>query len=211
MTKCAHIFCRQCISQELERDDYICCPNTDCDTILQLQSIYSWSSLTSAQSDFSGEALPTSSSVVQTNTSSKINAVIKTILALPMVTNIDQDRFRRQNNASLSRKKALVFSQWTKMLDLLEISLSREGICYRRLDGTMSTQARERALSEFKTLPEVIAYSAFQVEKKIMFILVELLTCVHSFTNTLFFLYIFVFSVRSLFHQMHYQFCVHYN
>ena len=121
--------------------------------------------MTSAQNDFSGEALPTISSVVQTKSSSKINAVIKTILALPMVTNTDQDRFRRQNNASLSRKKALVFSQWTRMLDLLEISLGREGICYRRLDGTMSTQARERALSEFKTLPEVIAYSTCQVEK----------------------------------------------
>ncbi|KAL3677073.1 hypothetical protein R1sor_027021 [Riccia sorocarpa] len=41
------------------------------------------------------------------------------------------------------------------MLDLLEISLKKANFSYRRLDGTMSVLARDRAVTEFKTLLEV--------------------------------------------------------
>ncbi|XP_057986297.1 helicase-like transcription factor CHR28 isoform X2 [Hevea brasiliensis] len=52
-------------------------------------------------------------------------------------------------------EKALVFSQWTRMLDLLETCLKNCSIQYRRLDGTMSVVARDRAVKDFNTLPEV--------------------------------------------------------
>ncbi|XP_038712554.1 helicase-like transcription factor CHR28 isoform X2 [Tripterygium wilfordii] len=51
--------------------------------------------------------------------------------------------------------KAIVFSQWTRMLDLLETCLSNSSIQYRRLDGTMSVVARDKAVKDFNTLPEV--------------------------------------------------------
>ncbi|KAL4186079.1 hypothetical protein AMTRI_Chr09g32000 [Amborella trichopoda] len=52
-------------------------------------------------------------------------------------------------------EKAIVFSQWTGMLDLLEIPLTNFSIQYRRLDGTMSLAARDRAVRDFNSLPEV--------------------------------------------------------
>jgi hypothetical protein len=52
-------------------------------------------------------------------------------------------------------EKAIVFSQWTAMLDLLEPRLREAGIPFRRVDGTMSLAARERALSEFEEKPDV--------------------------------------------------------
>ncbi|KAL5982995.1 hypothetical protein ACLOJK_017075 [Asimina triloba] len=52
-------------------------------------------------------------------------------------------------------EKAIVFSQWTGMLDLLETSLSNSCIQYRRLDGTMSLAARDRAVKDFTNDPEV--------------------------------------------------------
>ncbi|KAI0527255.1 hypothetical protein KFK09_002854 [Dendrobium nobile] len=52
-------------------------------------------------------------------------------------------------------EKAIVFSQWTRMLDLLEVSLKDYHILYRRLDGTMSVAAREKAIKDFNMLPEV--------------------------------------------------------
>ena len=52
-------------------------------------------------------------------------------------------------------EKAIVFSQWTAMLDLLEPCLRAANIHFRRLDGTMSLAARERALSEFEAKPDV--------------------------------------------------------
>ncbi|CAI9087534.1 OLC1v1021621C2 [Oldenlandia corymbosa var. corymbosa] len=52
-------------------------------------------------------------------------------------------------------EKAIVFSQWTRMLDLLEECLKDSGIQYRRLDGTMSVVARDKAVKDFNTRPEV--------------------------------------------------------
>ncbi|CAI8591207.1 unnamed protein product [Vicia faba] len=52
-------------------------------------------------------------------------------------------------------EKAIVFSQWTGMLDLLEACLENSSIQYRRLDGTMSVVARDKAVKDFNTLPEV--------------------------------------------------------
>lgn len=52
-------------------------------------------------------------------------------------------------------EKAIVFSQWTRMLDLLEVPLKDSSIQYRRLDGTMSVAAREKAVKDFNTRPEV--------------------------------------------------------
>ncbi|XVE66388.1 hypothetical protein DITRI_Ditri08aG0076500 [Diplodiscus trichospermus] len=51
--------------------------------------------------------------------------------------------------------KAIVFSQWTSMLDLVERSLCNHNINYRRLDGTMSLAARDRNVKDFNTDPEV--------------------------------------------------------
>ncbi|KAK8349517.1 hypothetical protein V6Z12_A06G146600 [Gossypium hirsutum] len=52
-------------------------------------------------------------------------------------------------------EKAIVFSQWTRMLDLFEACLKSSSIQYRRLDGTMSVAARDKAVKDFNTLPEV--------------------------------------------------------
>lgn len=51
--------------------------------------------------------------------------------------------------------KAIVFSQWTSMLDLVQIALNQSCLRYRRLDGTMTLGARDRAVKEFNTDPEV--------------------------------------------------------
>lgn len=58
-------------------------------------------------------------------------------------------------------EKAIVFSQWTRMLDLLEARLKKSSIQYRRLDGTMSVAARDKAVKDFNTLPEVCWISLF--------------------------------------------------
>ncbi|XVE92956.1 hypothetical protein REPUB_Repub01dG0148800 [Reevesia pubescens] len=51
--------------------------------------------------------------------------------------------------------KAIIFSQWTSMLDLVEHSLRNHSITYRRLDGTMSLASRDRNVKDFNTDPEV--------------------------------------------------------
>lgn len=53
------------------------------------------------------------------------------------------------------RDKVIVFSQWTSMLDLLELPFKRLRYNYRRLDGTMTIAQRERAVADFEGRPEV--------------------------------------------------------
>lgn len=62
---------------------------------------------------------------------------------------------------SIVRGKAIVFSQWTRMLDLMEACLKNSSIQYRRLDGTMSVNARDKAVKDFNTLPEVCEILGF--------------------------------------------------
>ncbi|KAH0866461.1 hypothetical protein HID58_083672 [Brassica napus] len=51
--------------------------------------------------------------------------------------------------------KTLVFTQCTKMLDLLEDSLEESSFQYRRFDGKMSMESRHKSIEEFKNLPKV--------------------------------------------------------
>ncbi|KAJ6707012.1 TRANSCRIPTION TERMINATION FACTOR 2-RELATED [Salix viminalis] len=62
---------------------------------------------------------------------------------------------KRQPPVKVVGEKAIVFSQWTGMLDLLEACLKSSSIQYRRLDGTMSVVARDKAVKDFNILPEV--------------------------------------------------------
>ncbi|XP_050368608.1 helicase-like transcription factor CHR28 [Argentina anserina] len=68
--------------------------------------------------------------------------------------NLDVDKSPKKVE-KVVREKAIVFSQWTRMLDLLEVCLKTSGLEYRRLDGTMSVVARDKAVKDFNTLPEV--------------------------------------------------------
>ncbi|AEE28683.1 SNF2 domain-containing protein / helicase domain-containing protein / zinc finger protein-like protein [Arabidopsis thaliana] len=56
---------------------------------------------------------------------------------------------------NVAGEKAIVFTQWTKMLDLLEAGLKSSGIQYRRFDGKMTVPARDAAVQDFNTLPDV--------------------------------------------------------
>ena len=47
-------------------------------------------------------------------------------------------------------EKTIIFSQFTSLLDLLEIPISKTGIKYRRYDGGMSASKRNEALIDFQ-------------------------------------------------------------
>ena len=73
---------------------------------------------------------------------------------MPDNRSMDFDR-SSNDTVPMMGEKAIVFSQWTRMLDLLEACLKNSSIKYRRLDGTMSVVARDKAVKDFNTLPEV--------------------------------------------------------
>uniref|UniRef100_A0A7I4BII7 SNF2 family DNA-dependent ATPase n=1 Tax=Physcomitrium patens TaxID=3218 RepID=A0A7I4BII7_PHYPA len=191
---CAHVFCRQCISEQMNGDET--CPSPKCKRSLNNSSLFTLSALkdlgVGGVENLGNEVKsiePAVTEVEQTwNTSSKIDAMMNTLQALPKISVLVEDgKIVEGSKAELllksealeieqgetlgtglrevsesikiekvdSTEKAIVFSQWTSMLDLLELPLKKSGLCYRRLDGTMSVVARDRAVSDFNTLPEV--------------------------------------------------------
>lgn len=78
--------------------------------------------------------------------------------------------------------KTIIFSQWTKMLDLVESAMNEYCIQYRRLDGTMTLTSRDRAVKEFNTDPEVFVLTLITAE-----IVHDWLTCVPSHHHFFFF------------------------
>lgn len=202
---CAHVFCRQCISEQMANGDDTTCRFPKCKRGLNSSLLFTLAALKNpgvdggSDSVVDGEPLGSADMELNWNTSSKIDAVISTLQALPKISLLVEDgkivkgpkaeKFLKleasdmdegeemsavipvvsesaivpvasESTASTMEKvdsteKAIVFSQWTSMLDLLETPLKQAGFRYRRLDGTMSVVARDRAVSDFNTLPEV--------------------------------------------------------
>lgn len=88
------------------------------------------------------------------SSSSACNANSVSVRSSMVSTGKEHSNLKRCSDKELS-EKAIVFSQWTRMLDLLEGPLKAAGIQYRRLDGTMSVAAREKAIKDFSTLPKI--------------------------------------------------------
>ncbi|KAJ6700161.1 TRANSCRIPTION TERMINATION FACTOR 2-RELATED [Salix purpurea] len=123
ITRCAHIFCRACILKTLQRTKQ-CCPL--CRRPLSVSDLFS------APPESSGADNANTSS--RTTTSSKVSALIKLLIAS-----------RAENPA----RKSVVFSQFQKMLLLLEEPLKEAGFEILRLDGSMNAKKRSQVIKKF--------------------------------------------------------------
>ncbi|OUM53319.1 hypothetical protein BVG19_g2593 [[Candida] boidinii] len=79
--------------------------------------------------------------------------------------NLDDDRFQDYISSSKTNKlveillndttrKTIVFSQFTTMLDLIEIDLNKNGIKFARYDGTMNKLAKDKSIETVKKDPD---------------------------------------------------------
>ncbi|TVU34893.1 hypothetical protein EJB05_16749 [Eragrostis curvula] len=147
VTLCGHVFCNQCILEQLSGDDSIL-------TDSALETVHA-------------EKRP---GIDSSYASSKVRAALDIILSLPKIDptqmndskksiGLTSEKFGGKNPSehidTKMTEKAIVFSQWTRMLDLLEVHLKASHVTYRRLDGTMSVAARDKAVNDFNTVPEV--------------------------------------------------------
>ncbi|KAM0019730.1 putative DNA helicase chromatin remodeling SNF2 family [Helianthus debilis subsp. tardiflorus] len=161
VTLCEHVFCYQCVSEYLTGDDNTC-PSPKCKSAIGPDVVFNKATLTNSISDDNGSSssrIDEKSIVLQQDySSSKIKAAIEIIRSNCR----SKSSYLLGSNGDASSSsgvegpiKAIVFSQWTRMLDLFEMSLKQYCIEYRRLDGSMSLASRDRAVKEFNTDPEV--------------------------------------------------------
>ncbi|CAN6443412.1 unnamed protein product [Victoria cruziana] len=121
ITCCSHIFCRACISRVLQNLNPRC---PMCRQTLSESDLYSAPHrLNEGKSSF-----PSSS------TSAKAGALLKHLIA------------SREEDPSI---KSVVFSQFQKMLLLLEEPLKQAGFVTVRLDGSMSAKRKAEAIARF--------------------------------------------------------------
>ncbi|XP_042029691.1 helicase-like transcription factor CHR28 isoform X2 [Salvia splendens] len=183
VTACGHVFCNQCICEHMIGDDTQC-PKKNCKTRLTSSHIFSITTLRGAISnnpnpennhtlncsDSKLAKVSESCSSSYPEGSSKIKAALELLTSLskphdPALKPTEgySDLLHGYNSVGKNRtpdikavgEKAIVFSQWTRMLDLLEDYLKSSSIQYRRLDGTMPISARDNAVRDFKSLPQV--------------------------------------------------------
>lgn len=170
---CGHVFCHQCVSESLTGDDHTC-PAAGCKEQLGEDIVYSEATLRKSLSDSLSNAPVDSHSVPQKSVaferdyrSSKIRTVIEFLNLMntsrpelngSVPCDVDSSPTHGNSYSNLGNElpeKAIIFSQWTGMLNLFEMSLRQTTLEYRRLDGTMSLNARDKAVKDFNTDPEV--------------------------------------------------------
>lgn len=122
ITSCAHIFCQACIVKTLQHTKSTC---PLCRYPLKQSDLFS-APPESSDSDNMASLKPT--------TSSKVSALVKLLVAT-----------RDENPA----RKSVIFSQFRKMLILLEEPLKAVGFKILRLDGSMNAKKRSQVIEEF--------------------------------------------------------------
>ncbi|GAV62348.1 SNF2_N domain-containing protein/Helicase_C domain-containing protein/zf-C3HC4_2 domain-containing protein [Cephalotus follicularis] len=161
VTTCGHVFCYQCVSEYLTGDDNMC-PASGCKEQLVADAAFSKSTLIRCISDDTDgnpmHSQDSGKSILLQNeySSSKIRAVLE-ILQSHCRSNrrLELQGSTGCNGTSEGPIKTILFSQWTSMLDLVELSLNQYCIQYRRLDGTMSLVSRDKAVKDFSTDSEI--------------------------------------------------------
>lgn len=174
VTICGHVFCFQCVSNYLTGEDNTC-PEFKCKEQLNADVIFSKTALrkilfgidSNHPSNLLGFA-ENSSLLKEDYCSTKIKAALEILCSFckpkasadvnykaPCRGDSSSSEVRCPESDNSKPIKALVFSQWAGMLDLVEVSLKKTGVIYRRFDGAMTLAARDKAVKEFNTNPKV--------------------------------------------------------
>lgn len=124
ITHCAHAFGRECISRVIETQKK--CPM--CRAELPDESI-----LVEPANEYGDEV---KDEIDINETSTKLEALINILKA-----------------SKSSGNKTVIFSQWTRFLDVVETRLVKEGFKFCRIDGTMSATSRDESLHALERDP----------------------------------------------------------
>lgn len=167
VTPCGHLFCKNCILRHLLSDPAFsacasCGQKVLPGDLIPLPKKEDKNAAPSGSFDLSFPAKPVSppssysASTAGSTSSSASNSNPMASMAWKSSTKIDA--LMQELTEVISRDptvKSIVFSQWTSMLDLVEIPLKSAGIRFVRLDGSMPQNQREVSIRSFRADPAV--------------------------------------------------------
>ncbi|KAF5532217.1 SNF2 family domain-containing protein [Fusarium mexicanum] len=133
---CGHTFCSRCASKLQSSTRLTPCLQCGLSAESQATPITGVSlSLSGAMSGNASKPIPPPSA--------KVQALIRNI-----------SRAEKGPEGRVERPKSVVFSYWTKMLDLIGFALNSQGVKFQRIDGQSSMSQRKVALETFGSDPE---------------------------------------------------------
>ncbi|KAK4964870.1 hypothetical protein LTR66_012223 [Elasticomyces elasticus] len=121
ITHCAHVFGKDCITRVIETQHK--CPM--CRAKLEDEAC-----LVEPANDIGDAERDDGSNIDLNASSSKLEALVSIL----------------QASKKQKGNKTIIFSQWTKFLDIVQARLDRDGFKYTRIDGTMTAPKRDAAL-----------------------------------------------------------------
>ncbi|XP_068740295.1 helicase-like transcription factor isoform X2 [Montipora capricornis] len=131
ITRCAHVFCQQCIMDVISSENVA--PNCPL-----CRAPVNENELTKVpvnkKKETTGPEKPPGEPVGEFKKSSKLESLLNALVAI-----------RNQNSST----KSLVVSQFTSFLDIIEEALRQENFFFVRLDGRMTQEARAQAIERF--------------------------------------------------------------
>ncbi|KAJ0409397.1 hypothetical protein P43SY_002287 [Pythium insidiosum] len=138
LTACAHLLCSECLRESVANDPENGCPV--CRVPVDMAKVYSLAD-TQADAD-AAEATPNESQ-------SGMYLSTKLHRLLTDIQHIRNENERMEDPAQ--RRKVVVFSQWTHMLEMVAQLLAERGVGHAVFHGSMPQEARERVLRRFST------------------------------------------------------------
>ncbi|KAI9919122.1 hypothetical protein PsorP6_011659 [Peronosclerospora sorghi] len=155
LTPCAHVLCDQCLRDSIEMDPGNGCPV--CRTAVDLAKVFKLpppSASRAPTNDFQAVEGSTNESLagdVQERVTVFESAKMKQLLG-------DLNALKLENGktaSSTQKRKVVVFSQWTSMLQMVSRLLTTHGVSHCTFSGDVKHVGRERVLRTFATDPDV--------------------------------------------------------
>lgn len=164
LTMCAHVFCERCLRESLSNDPENGCPV--CRTTVDISKVFSLRVPESAKESESSKSPsknggcseptvePDSSSAASDGNSRVAfqSAKLKQLLHDLKAIRAD-DQARLASDPGAQKRKVIVFSQWTTMLEMIVELLANHGFAASMFHGALRQDAREQVLTQFAKDP----------------------------------------------------------
>uniref|UniRef100_A0AAV1TG89 RanBP-type and C3HC4-type zinc finger-containing protein 1 n=1 Tax=Peronospora matthiolae TaxID=2874970 RepID=A0AAV1TG89_9STRA len=162
LTPCAHVLCGQCLRDSLANDPEDGCPV--CRTVVDVARVYKLPPPSASRTQDNEDVQDSSplnktthaNAVVSATRVNNNSAGFESAKLQQLLRDLTQIKLENRSATSPKKKrKVVVFSQWTSMLDMVSQLLSRHGFSHCTFNGGLNREARERVLTKFATDPDV--------------------------------------------------------
>ncbi|WIA16278.1 hypothetical protein OEZ85_012982 [Tetradesmus obliquus] len=158
---CGHSFCRSCVAEFIDSVDKAACPVCSKPLTIDL----SRTGAPPAAAAAAGRSSKAAAAAAGAGSSCGARVKASSILA-----RIDRSRFQSSTKVEALREeleamraadpgaKAIVFSQFTSMLELVGFRLEQVGIRCVKLEGSMSLEQRNATIAAFSSDPDIVVF-----------------------------------------------------